>query len=103
MGAYELKEKKKETSNFLPFIQEYRKKIEDELTATCQNVLTSIDAHLLKRAEDTEAKVFYYEVLNDHETACKIAKETLDSADKELANVNDENDEYQDAISIINL
>ena len=160
--AYELKEKKKETSNFLPFIQEYRKKIEDELTATCQNVLNSIDAHLLKRAEDTEAKVFYYkmkgdynryvaeyaqgdlkqkvgeeaknaygeatalvkdlsahhpialglalnysvfyyEVLNDHETACKIAKETLDSADKELANVNDENDEYQDAISIINL
>ena len=160
--AYELKEKKKETSNFLPFIQEYRKKIEDELTNTCQNVLNSIDSHLLKRAEDTEARVFYYkmkgdynryvaeyaqgdlkqkvgeearvaygeatalvkdlpshhpialglalnysvfyyEVLNDHETACKIAKETLDLADKELANVNDENDEYQDAISIINL
>ena len=160
--AYELKEKKKESSNFLPFIQEYRKKIEDELTLTCQSVLNSIDSFLLKRAEDCEAKVFYYkmkgdynryiaeyaqgdlkqkvgeeaknaygeataavkelpahhpialglalnysvfyyEVLNDHETACKIAKETLDGADKELANVNDENDEYQDAISIINL
>ncbi len=160
--AYELKEKKKENSNFLPFIQEYRKKIEDELTLTCRNVLNSIDNYLLKRAEDTEARVFYYkmkgdynryiaeyaqgdlkqkvgedaknaygeatslvkdlpphhpialglalnysvfyyEVLNDHETACKIAKDTLDKADKELANVNDDNDEYQDAISIINL
>jgi len=159
--AYELKEKKKESSNFLPFIQEYRKKIEDELTKTCQNVLNSIDNHLLKKAEDAEARVFYYkmkgdynryiaeyaqgdlkqrvgegarqsyeeatklvkglpphhpialglalnysvfyyEVLNDHETACKIAKETLDSAEKEL-NVNEENDEYQDAISIVNL
>jgi 14-3-3 protein epsilon len=160
--AYELKEKKKESSNFLPFIQEYRKKIEDELTNTCKSVLNSIDTYLLKRAEDTEAKVFYYkmkgdynryiaeyaqgdlkqnvsndaktaygeatnaakslpphhpislglalnysvfyyEVLSDHETACKIAKDTLDLADKELANVNDENDEFQDAISIINL
>jgi len=159
--AYELKEKKKESSNFLPFIQEYRKRIEDELTKTCQNVLKSIDNYLLKKSEDVEARVFYYkmkgdynryiaeyaqgdlkqkvgedakkayeeatklvkdlpghhpialglalnysvfyyEVLNDHETACKIAKETLDSAEKEL-NVNDENDENQDAISIINL
>jgi 14-3-3 protein epsilon len=159
--AYELKEKKKEVSNFLPYIHEYRKKIEDELTQTCQNVLKSIDHHLLVKAEDTEAKVFYYkmkgdynryiaeyaqgdlkqrvgdsakqayeeatklvkelssihpialglalnysvfyyEVLNDHETACKIAKDTLDSADKEL-NVNDEQDEKEDSISIINL
>ena len=159
--AYELKEKKKESSNFLAFIQEYRKRIEDELTKTCYNVLNSIDNHLLKKAEDVEARVFYYkmkgdynryiaeyaqeelkqkvgdgakeayekatelskqlpavhpiflglalnysvfyyEVLNDHETACKIAKNTLDAADKEL-NVNDENDENQDAISIINL
>ena len=44
--AYELKEKKKENSNFLPFIQEYRKKIEDELTLTCRNVLNSIDNYL---------------------------------------------------------
>jgi len=160
--AYESKEKKKDSSNFLPFIQEYRKKIEDELTVVCQNVLRSIDAYLLKRAEDTEAKVFYNkmkgdynryiaeyaqgdlkqkvaedaknsygeatnlvkalpphhpialglalnysvfydEVLHDHEFACKIAKDTLDKADKELADVNVENDDYQDAISIINL
>lgn len=161
--AYELKEKKKENSTFLPFIQEYRKKIEDELTQTCSNVLTTIDAHLLPRAADAEAKVFYckmkgdynryiaeyaqgdlkqkvgdaagdaykmaseaakelspvhpiclglalnysvffYEVLNDQEQACKIAQDTLDLADKEIPRMEEEDsDENRDALSIINL
>ena len=141
--AYEMKEKKKENSTFLPYIQEYRRKIEDELTNMCTNVLNTIDNFLLKRADDDEARVFYwkmkgdynryiaeyatgdlrktvadgalnsyksanevarnlsaihpiylglslnfsvfyYEVLNDHETACKIAQEILDLAGKEL-------------------
>ena len=33
--AYETKEKKKETSTFLPFIQEYHKKVQDELNKAC--------------------------------------------------------------------
>lgn len=160
--AYEMKEKKKENSTFLPYIQEYRKKIEDELTKMCNNVLGTIDDYLLKRAEDDEAKVFYfkmkgdynryiseyatgdlrqtvadgalnsyksasdfsrnlsavhpislglalnfsvfyYEVLNDHETACKIAKDTLDLAGKELPNIDEEDESHRDAMSIINL
>jgi 14-3-3 protein epsilon len=159
--AYELKEKKKENSAFLPYIQEYRKKVEDELTRMCNNVIAVIDSHLTKRAEDNEAKVFYlkmkgdynryiaeyaqgdlkqkvaegalqsykeaseaakglpnvhpivlglslnfsvfyYEVMNDHETACSVAKETLEKAEKELPQ--DEDDEnFRDAVSIINL
>jgi 14-3-3 protein epsilon len=160
--AYEMKEKKKETSVFLPYIQEYRKRIEDELTGSCKNVLNSIDDHLLKKAEDDEAKVFYlkmkgdynryiaeyatgdlkqtvseealnaykqaseyaknlsnihpislglalnysvfyYEVMNDHETACNIAKTTLDNANKELPNLDDDDENNRDALSIINL
>lgn len=159
--AYEMKEKKKETSNFLPYIQEYRKKIEDELTKMCENVISVIDTYLVNRAADAEAKVFYlkmkgdynryiaeyaqgelkekvssaslksyeeasesakslsnvnpiilglnlnysvfyYEVMNDHEKACKIAKETLDNAEKDIpADEDDEN--FRDSISIINL
>ena len=57
--AYETKEKKKETSTFLPFIQEYHKKVQEELNKACQNILNVIDQTLLKRAEDAEAKVFY--------------------------------------------
>lgn len=169
--AYESKEKKKEEakkepSPFLQYIQEYRKRIEDELTKMCNNVLASIDSHLLKRAEDAEAKVFYlkmkgdynryiaeyaqgdlkqkvsdgalkaykdasdmaknlssihpialglalnfsvfyYEVMGDHETACSIAKDVLDTANKEMAKINEnddnDNDENRDALSIINL
>ncbi len=47
--------------------------------------------------------VFYYEVFNDHETACKVAKDTLDLAKKELANVDEDDEEHKDAFSIINL
>ena len=160
--AYEMKEKKKENSTFLPYIQEYRKKVEEELTKTCNNVLASIDNFLLKRAEDAEGKVFYlkmkgdynryvaeyaqgdlkdktgkealnsykqasehakslshihpiglglalnfsvfhYEVMNDHETACKIAQETLDNANKELPGIDEDDESNRDALSIINL
>lgn len=64
--AYETKEKKKDNSPFLSYIQEYRKKIEDELTKMCNNVLNTIDSHLLKRAEDAEAKVFYLKMKGDY-------------------------------------
>jgi len=64
--AYENKEKKKENSTFLPYIQEYRKKVEDELTKTCKNVLKVIDDELLKKAEDDEAKVFYIKMKGDY-------------------------------------
>jgi len=162
--AYETKEKKKDNSPFLSYIQEYRKKIEDELTKMCNNVLNTIDSHLIKKAEDAEAKVFYlkmkgdynryiaeyaqgdqkekvsqaaleayglaskdasnlsaihpinlglalnfsvfhYEVMGDHEKACTIAKDVLDVANKEMANIEDpeENENHRDALSIINL
>jgi 14-3-3 protein epsilon len=162
--AYETKEKKKDNSPFLAYITEYRKKIECELTLMCNKVLKSIDTHLLKRAEDAEAKVFYlkmkgdynryvaeyatgdekqkvadnaleayseasdkarelspihpialglalnfsvfhYEVMEDHNKACQIAKEVLDVANKEMTNIEDpeENENHRDALSIINL
>jgi 14-3-3 protein epsilon len=160
--AYEMKEKKKENSAFLPYIQEYRKKVEDELTKMCNDVIATIDDVLLKRAEDDEAKVFYlkmkgdynryiaeyaagelkqkvsenalsayktasesaknlagihpislglylnfsvfyYEVMNDHETACKIAQETLDRANKEIPNIDEEDEAHSDSMSIVNL
>ena len=160
--AYETKEKKKETSAFLPFIQEYHKKVQDELNKACQNILNVIDQTLLKRAEDAEAKVFYskmkgdynryvaeyaegdlkkqvsdgalaaykeasesakglpvlnpialglalnfsvfyYEVMNDHDTACKRADEALTNANKELPNIDEDAEENRDAVSIVNL
>ena len=64
--AYEAKEKKKENSTFLPYITEYKKQVEDELTKLCQGVLKTTDEQLLKKAEDDEAKVFYIKMKGDY-------------------------------------
>jgi 14-3-3 protein epsilon len=161
--AYEMKERKKgDDSAYLPYILEYKKKIETELASLCQKIIKNIDTHLLTKATDAEAKVFYhkmkadyfryiaenmdaegkkefadnskkcyeeamnickelsisnpirlglalnfsvfyYEVLNSQSTACDIAKETLDLARKELANVDEDDEEHKDAFAIINL
>ena len=47
--------------------------------------------------------VFYYEVFNDQDISCKIAKETLDLARKELANYEEDDEEHKDAFSIMAL
>lgn len=160
--AYETKEKKKDTSTFLPFIQEYRKRVEDELTKLCKNVIDVIDTQLMKRAEEVEAKVFYtkmkgdynryiaeyaegdlkkqvadnalaaykeanenakslpllnpislglalnfsvfyYEVMNDHHTACKVASDAYEKVEKELPSIDEDADENRDILSIVNL
>jgi 14-3-3 protein epsilon len=160
--AYEMKEKKKEESMYLPYIIEYKSRIETELANLCQKIIKNIDTYLIPRANDPEAKVFYhkmkadyfryiaenvdgdqkksfaemslksydeateaakglsisnpirlglalnfsvfyYEVLSNQETACQIAKETLDLAKKELAMVDEDDEEHKDAFSIINL
>lgn len=160
--AYEMKEKKKEESAYLPYIIEYKGRIENELAELCQKIVNNIDTYLIPKATEPEAQVFYhkmkadyyryiaenvegeqkkafadsslksyneateaakalsianpirlglalnfsvfhYEVLGSQDTACQIAKETLDLAKKELANVDEDDEEHRDAFSIINL
>ena len=160
--AYEMKEKKKENSAFLPYIQEYKRKVETELTQMSNNIIYTIDSFLLKRAEEFEGKVFYlkmkgdynryvaeyaqgelkqqvaesaldaykqasdlaqnlppvhpislglalnfsvfyYEVMSDHETACKIAQDTLDATFKDLPNMDEDDESNRDAMAIISL
>ena len=47
--------------------------------------------------------VFYYEVMNDHDTAIKIAEESYEKANKEMPNIDEDADENRDAVSIVNL
>jgi len=47
--------------------------------------------------------VFHFEVLNNQDLACKIAKDTLDQANKDLAGVDMDDDENRDAQSILSL
>jgi 14-3-3 protein epsilon len=162
LQAYEMKEKKKESSSYLAYIVEYKAKIEKELENLCQKIISNIDTYLLPRGNDVEAKVFYhkmkadyyryvaenvegeskttfsessmksysdaseaakelaitnpirlglalnfsvfyYEVYNNQERACEIAKETLDEARKALTNVDEDDEEHKDTFSILNL
>lgn len=64
--AYEMKEKKKEASSYLPFIIEYKEKVEKELETLCQNIIANIDSYLLPKAADVEAKVFYHKMKADY-------------------------------------
>jgi len=47
--------------------------------------------------------VFHYEVLNNQDFACKIAKETLDQANKDMAGLDMDDEEHKDAQSILSL
>lgn len=64
--AYELKEKKKDNSQYLSFIVEYKKKVEQELINLCQRIIGNIEKNLLTKAVETEARVFYHKMTADY-------------------------------------
>ena len=64
--AYEMKEKKKDNSQYLSFIVEYKKKVETELINLCQRIIGNIEKNLLTKATDNEAKVFYHKMTADY-------------------------------------
>ena len=63
--AYETKEKKNDNSLFLPYIQDYRRRLEIDLTQNCQRIINIIDTLLLKKAENNEAKIYYKKLKGD--------------------------------------
>jgi len=64
--AYEMKEKKKDNSQYLSFIVEYKKKVETELINLCQRIIGNIEKNLLTKATENEAKVFYHKMTADY-------------------------------------
>ncbi len=160
--AYQAKEAKKSSSNFITYIQEYRTQVENEFKEKKKKIIKTIDDKLIPLANETDAKVFYvkmkgdynryiaeyaegdakeqvkeaakkayeeatkyaselkvtdpirlglalnfsvfyYEVMSNHDEACKIAKEALDVAKKDLEDIDPEADESKDTVSIVNL
>ena len=63
--AYEAKYKKID-SNYINYILEYKKQIEDELTKRCQHAIKTINDYLLKKVEDEESKLFYIKMKGDY-------------------------------------
>jgi len=160
INAEEQKFRDKNDPEHEKLARDYRAEIEKELTDTCNEILKVLDDHLIKNAEDDDAKVFYrkmkgdyyrylaefstgedrtkqadnslkayeeamidakelkpthpiqlglalnfsvfyYEIMNSPDKACKLAKETFDKAISELDNVAD--DSYKDSTLILQL
>lgn len=66
LAAYEVKEKKRESSRSLPYIIEYKENIIQELKELCINITKKIDNNLLPKAIDDEAKAFYHKIKGDY-------------------------------------
>ena len=94
--AYETKEKKKENSTFLPYIIEYKKHVEDELTKLCKGVLETTDNQLLKKAEDDKAKAFYIKMKGNYNSY--IAENAEGDLKKRVSN--DALNSYEEATEV---
>ncbi|KAI4381379.1 hypothetical protein MLD38_007453 [Melastoma candidum] len=66
MSSIEQKEESKGNENNVKLIRDYRKKVEDELSKICMDILSIIDKHLIPSATSGEATVFYYKMKGDY-------------------------------------
>ena len=57
---------KNNNSKILTIIEDYKKKIEDELCKYCKEVTDLINEKLLLKAANPEAKVFYLKMQGDY-------------------------------------
>ncbi|GJV51348.1 14-3-3-like protein GF14 iota [Tanacetum coccineum] len=66
MSSIEQKEESKGNENYVNLIKGYRKKVEDELSKICSDILDIIDKHLIPSSGPGEATVFYYKMKGDY-------------------------------------
>lgn len=62
MSSIEQKEESKGNEHNVKMIKGYCKKVEDELSKICSDILTIIDNHLVPSSGSGEATVFYYKM-----------------------------------------
>jgi len=66
ISSIEQKEENKGNENHVVKIKEYRTKIEKELGAICNDILSVLNDHLIPTATTGESKVFYYKMKGDY-------------------------------------
>merc|ERR1711957_268557 len=121
------KETSKGNAEQAEFAKEYCAKVEAELQQICDTILALLDGNLIDKASNAESKVFYqkvtekdlvvthpirlglalnfsvfqYEVLQNQDEACKMARTAFEDAIAELDNVQE--DSYKDSTLIMQL
>ncbi|GAB4829054.1 Growth-regulating factor 12 [Ancistrocladus abbreviatus] len=66
MSSIEQKEESKGNESNVKLIKGYCRKVEDELTKICDDILAIIDKHLIPHGGSGEATVFYYKMKGDY-------------------------------------
>ncbi|MFS8029050.1 putative 14-3-3 protein [Helianthus anomalus] len=87
MSSIEQKEESKGNENYVSLIKGYRKKVEDELSKICSDILDIIDKHLVPSSGSGEATVFYYKMKGDYFrylAEFKTDQERKEAADQSL-------------------
>ena len=63
--SFENREKKRNNSLVLSYILSYKNKVSDELLKDCQRVIKFVEEHLINKAKEDEAIVFYKQIIGD--------------------------------------
>jgi len=66
ISSIEQKEESRGKEDHLVKAREYRKKVEKELTAICDDILDVLDKHLITNSSTAESKVFYHKMKGDY-------------------------------------
>jgi len=66
ISSIEQKEESRGKEDHLVKAREYRKKVEKELTAICDDILEVLDKHLILNSSAAESKVFYHKMKGDY-------------------------------------
>ncbi|KAH7288571.1 hypothetical protein KP509_31G032200 [Ceratopteris richardii] len=66
LSSIEQKEENKGNEQNVKRIKDYRKKVEDELTSICDDILSIIDKHLLPASKSGEFSVFFNKMKGDY-------------------------------------
>lgn len=66
ISSIEQKEESKGNETHVLINREYRKKIENELSSICRDILSILDENLIPSAKSGESKVFYFKMKGDY-------------------------------------
>merc|ERR1712225_227908 len=66
ISSIEQKEETKGNEEHVKMIKEYRRKVENELSGICKDILAVLDDHLIPSSFNGESKVFYYKMKGDY-------------------------------------
>ncbi|OMO95708.1 14-3-3 protein [Corchorus capsularis] len=87
LSSIEQKEEAKGNEQNVKRIKEYRQRVEDELAKICNDILSTIDEHLIPSAGTGESSVFYYKMKGDYYrylAEFKAADDRKEAADQSL-------------------